>query len=68
MKKLLSMLVALVALFGVFSLKADAAGTGDLVIHFQSWTQDYEDLGSHVWGGDLAGKLKDGVDDFGAYW
>ncbi len=66
----------LVALFlGIFafiaigiSSYAVEAGTGNLVVHFQAWEGDYEGLGSHAWGGPAAGKLHDGVDDFGVYY
>ena len=69
MKKVLTALIMFVAALSVFSLKADAADeTGNLVIHFHSWSEDYTELGSHAWGGPAAGKVYDGIDEFGAYW
>ena len=73
MKRLLSVFIALGTILG-FSLVATAEnngdqGTGTVVIHFQAWDQDYEDLGSHTWGElGFEARLADGEDDFGAYW
>lgn len=69
MKKVLTALIMFVAALSVFSLKADAADEkGNLVIHYHSWSEDYTELGSHAWGGPAAGKVYDGIDEFGAYW
>lgn len=68
MKKAIFAFVLVLLAFGVFTLKANADETGNLVIHYQNWNDDYDGLGSWAWGGPAAGKLKDGVDDFGAYW
>lgn len=69
MKKVLTALVLFVTAFALFGLKTQAAGTGNLVIHFKAWDKafDYSTLGSWGWNG-IAGKVKDGTDDFGAYW
>ncbi len=69
MKKVLTALVLFVTAFTLFGLKTQAAGTGNLVVHFKAWdvNYDYSLLGSHGWNG-TTGKLKDGVDSFGAYW
>jgi hypothetical protein len=68
-KALLALILGAVAIvsFGVMSY-AIADDTGNLVVHFQAWDGDYENLGSHAWGGPAAGKLADGTDAFGAYW
>ena len=68
MKKVLSALILFAAVIGLFALKTNAAETGNLVIHFKAWDGDYSTIGSHAWVGGASGKLKDGVDDFGAYW
>ena len=68
MKKVLLALILVLSALTFIGFKVNAAGTGNLVIHFQSWDGNYDTLGSHAWGGPTAGKLKDGVDDFGAYW
>lgn len=69
MKKVLTALVLFVTAFTLFGLKTQAAGTGNLVVHFKAWDVnfDYSELGSHGWNG-TSGKVKDGVDSFGAYW
>ena len=69
MKKVLLALL-LVAAFGLFGVRAfaEGEGTGNLVVHFKAWNEDYTELGSHAWGGPAAGKVYDGLDDFGAYW
>ncbi len=68
-KALLALVLGMfaIAAFGVMSY-AVTNDTGNLVVHFQSWEGDYENLGSWAWGGPAAGKLADGTDDFGAYW
>jgi hypothetical protein len=69
MKKVLLALLLLVSAFGFLGTRSFAATTGNLVVHFKAWDENYDDLGSWAWGAvDIAGKLKDGVDDFGAYW
>lgn len=65
-KGLFAILLFAVALV-TFGLSARAAGTGNLVVHFQSWTENYENLGSWAWGDTAAGRLADGMDEFGAY-
>lgn len=69
MKKVLTALVLFVTAFTLFGLKTQAAGTGNLVVHFKAWDVnfDYSELGSWGWNG-TSGKVKDGVDSFGAYW
>lgn len=69
MKKVLTALVLFVTAFALFGLKTQAAGTGNLVVHFKAWdvNYDYSTLGSWGWNG-TSGKVKDGVDSFGAYW
>ena len=68
MKKVLLALILVLSALTFIGFKVNAAGTGNLVVHFQSWDGNYDTLGSWAWGGPAAGKLKDGVDDFGAYW
>lgn len=68
MKKVLLAFFLVLSVTALFGVKAFAAGTGNLVVHFQAWDGDYENLGSWAWGSTAAGKVKDGVDDFGAYW
>jgi hypothetical protein len=65
-KGLFAILLFAVALV-TFGLSARAAGTGNLVVHFQSWTENYENLGSWAWGDTASGRLADGMDEFGAY-
>lgn len=69
MKKVLLVLLLLVT-FGFIGIQtfAEEAETGNLVIHFKAWDEDYTELGSWAWGGPAAGKVYDGLDDFGAYW
>jgi len=69
MKKVLTALVVFVTALAIFGLKTQAAGTGNLVVHFKAWDAafDYSTLGSWGWNG-TSGKVKDGVDSFGAYW
>ena len=50
MKKVLLAFFLVLSVAAIFGVKASAAGTGDLVIHFQAWDGDYTDLGSHAWG------------------
>ena len=67
MKKVFLALILMATALVFFGTRSYAAGTGNLVVHFKAWDDDYEDLGSHAWGDTAAGRLKDGVDDFGAY-
>jgi len=69
MKKVLLALILVASGFlffgtGLFAVEAE---TGNLVVHFKAWDENYESLGSWGWDG-TSGKLADGVDDFGAYW
>ena len=67
-KGLLALLLVAVTAF-TFSVTALGAGTGNLVIHFQSLDGEYDNLGNWTWGPlDGKTKLRDGVDSFGAYW
>lgn len=68
MKKVLLAFFLVLSVAAIFGVKASAAGTGDLVIHFQAWDGDYTDLGSHAWGSTATPKIADGTDAFGAYW
>ena len=66
-KGLLALLLVAVSAL-TFGISALGAGTGNMVIHFQNWSGDYENLGNWTWAPGLSGKVHDGVDDFGAYW
>jgi hypothetical protein len=69
MKKVILAFFLILSVVALFGVKASAAGTGNLVVHFHAWDNDYTDLGSHAWGpADFEGKIADGVDDFGAYY
>lgn len=70
MKKILLVFLMAVSAVVLFATTSFAEGTGNLVIHFQAWDEeyDYSTLGSWAWGDNIAGKRNDGVDDFGAYW
>ncbi len=68
MKKVLLAFFLVLSVAALFGVKASAAGTGNLVVHFQAWDGNYEGLGSWAWGSTAAGKEADGTDDFGAYW
>jgi hypothetical protein len=67
MKKVLLAFTLVLTAVMFFGTRAYASGTGNLVVHFQAWDQDYETLGSWAWGDTAAGRIKDGVDSFGAY-
>jgi hypothetical protein len=69
MKKVLSVFFLAVMTFLVgISVNAAGAGTGDLVVHFHAWDNDYTNLGSHGWGDTVSPKETfDGTDDFGVY-
>ena len=66
-KGLLALLLVAVSAL-TFGISALGAGTGNLVIHFQSWSGEYDDLGNHTWAPGLSPRVRDGVDAFGAYW
>jgi hypothetical protein len=67
-KGLLALLLVAVTAF-TLGVTAFGAGTGNLVIHFQSLDGEYDNLGNWTWGPlDGKTKLRDGVDSFGAYW
>mgnify|MGYP000684077890 CR=1 FL=1 len=68
MKKVLLAFFLVLSVAALFGVKASAAGTGNLVVHFQAWDGNYEGLGSWAWGSTAAGKEADGTDAFGAYW
>ena len=68
MKKVLLAFFLVLSVAALFGVKASAAGTGNLVVHFQAWDGNYEGLGSWAWGRTAAGKEADGTDAFGAYW
>lgn len=68
MKKVFLALFLVLSVAALFGVKASAAGTGNLVVHFQAWDGNYENLGSWAWGSTAAGKRADGTDDFGAYY
>ncbi|MCR3906891.1 MAG: hypothetical protein NUK62_07720 [Tenericutes bacterium] len=68
MKKVLFALLLVASAFVFFGMQASAAGTGNLVVHFQAWDEaDYDNLGSHAWGSTATGRLASGTDDFGVY-
>ncbi len=69
MKKVLSVFfIVAIAIFVGFSVNAASDTTGDLVIHYHNWDNDYTDLGSHAWGDTASPKETfDGTDDFGVY-
>ena len=66
-KGLLALLLVAVSAL-TFGISALGAGTGNLVIHFQAWSGEYDDLGNHTWAPGLSPRVRDGVDAFGAYW
>ena len=73
MKKVLLAFTLVLTAVMFFGTRVYASGTGNLVVHFQAWDQDYETLGSWAWSSGWADeedarRLKDGVDSFGAYW
>lgn len=65
-KGLLGFLLVAVAMV-TFGISSFAAGTGNLVVHFQSWDGDYSSIGNHGWNGTDVNSTYDGLDDFGAY-
>lgn len=70
MKKSLSVFfLAVMTLIIGFSISAAEGDTGDLVIHYHAWNNDYTDLGSHAWGDTNVAPegTPDGTDDFGVY-
>lgn len=67
MKKIiLSLLVFATVLVALPHLYAADEETGTLVVHFKNWSEDYDLLGTHTWGGIDPHAVHDGVDDFGA--
>jgi hypothetical protein len=68
MKKVLLALILLASAFVFFGTKSFAAGTGNLVIHFQKWDGDYTNVGLFTWTSPLTNKTEvDGTDSFGVY-
>lgn len=73
MKKVLTALVMLATVIGVFALRTSAAGTGNLVVHVQKWDGDYSLVGLNAWGDTVMPGLKKPsesgakTDDFGIY-
>ncbi len=67
MKKILLVFFMAVSAVLLFTSSAYAAGTGNIVIHFHAWDDDYTDLGNHGWEGLSQKPMYDGLDDFGAY-
>ena len=65
-KGLLGFLLVAVALV-TFGISSFAAGTGNLVVHFQAWDGDYSAIGNHGWNGTSVNSTYSGLDDFGAY-
>ncbi len=66
-KVLVAMMLVAFALIS-FGIHSFANETGNVVIHFQLWDGEYDDLGSWAWGHEnVFGKRADGTDDFGAY-
>src|SRR5690606_8252802 len=67
MKKIILSLLffatVLVALPHIFAADEE---TGNMVIHFKNWSEDYDLLGTHTWGGIDPHAVHDGVDEFGA--
>lgn len=52
MKKVLLAFFLVLSVAAIFGVKASAAGTGNLVVHFQRWNGDYSDIGVNGWGDD----------------
>ena len=67
MKKVLLVFFMAVSAIVLLASTSFAAGTGNLVIHFHTWDDDYTDLGGYVWGGLTEKTIYDGTDDFGVY-
>jgi len=69
MKKVLSVFFLAVTVFLVgISVNAASETTGDLVIHYHAWDNDYTNLGNWAWGDTVSEKSTfDGTDDFGVY-
>ncbi len=68
MKKVLLALILLASAFGFLGTRSFAAGTGNLVIHFQKWDGDYTDVGFFTWTAPFTTKAAvDGTDEFGVY-
>lgn len=56
MKKVFLALILLATAVLFFGTKSYAAGTGNLVIHFQKWDGDYTDVGLFTWTGGMTSK------------
>lgn len=70
MKKVLTMvLVAITSVFLInILISANDAGTADVVIHFQTWEGEYDNIGPHTWGAIGAKTAHEyGTDDFGLF-
>src|SRR5690554_4368924 len=67
MKKIiLSLLFMATVLVALPHLYAAEEETGNLVIHFKAWDENYAELGSHGWNGTDPKTIHDGLSDFGA--
>lgn len=69
MKKIvLALLVLLTGFTFVLSTYADEAETGDVVVHFHKWDNNYDGVGAHAWGSTFTPTaVPTGTDDFGIY-
>lgn len=73
MKKVLLALILLASAFGFFGTRSFAAGTGNMVVHFQKWDGDYSSVGLNSWGNDAMPGMKSpaqiewDTDEFGIY-
>ncbi len=67
MKKVLLVFFIAVSALMLFATTSFAAGTGNVVVHFHAWDDDYSDLGNWGWSGLTSKATYDGLDDFGAY-
>lgn len=67
MKKIiLSLLFMATVLVALPHLYAAEEETGNLVIHFKAWDENYAELGSWGWSGTEPKTIHDGLSDFGA--
>lgn len=68
-KILLALLVFAVGFTLTATLYGDEpVGTGDVVVHFHKWDEDYEGIGAHAWGSTAAAMPEPtGRDEFGIY-
>lgn len=73
MKKVLLALILLASAFGFLGTRSFAAGTGNMVVHFQKWDGDYSSVGLNSWGNDAMPGFKSpadivwDTDEFGVY-